>query len=438
MGHSPGWSCTTDGCIGSGKPGPLSARARAKVDAGEAEDRSRRHQHGDQHQNPTNDRHRRHAAGWTLRRLFFERLRPTHRVAPSTASVPARAFQVRLTGGQLGERANALDPDLQIGPQGIQQTHGVTVARGIFRLGRLQAPPCLRQQLLVDDRERLARRLQTCRSVVQLVPDGVLSRLERGSLGVDRLFRLAFLVPMAAGEPGQIDADHRAVSLVVRDRRQVPVVEPHHDLRESRRISGAVEERFAATKGAGSGVDLGPIRVDAAFERRDLRRGDDGQILRRSERRLRRPVHESIQQRPARAFLPLDARHVGVQAGHLELQAKDVLQAAMTGALIEAGQLQHARSQTDVLQMEAQLLVGLVVGRVRAPDLCGDLLPSRARHVARAAGLFGRRPTARVERPPRRKGLAHTDHQRLGTAEVVRTRKRNTPLLVFELEIRKP
>ena len=91
--------------------------------------------------------------------------------------------------------------------------------------------------------------------------------------------------------------------------------------------------------------------------------------------------------------------------------------------------------EPDVLQVEAQLLIGSVVARVRAPYLGGDFLAARPRGVLRARGVLGRRPPARIERSPGGEGLAHAQHQRVRLVERVRARERHAPLLVLGLEV---
>ena len=203
-------------------------------------------------------------------------------------------------------------------------------------------------------------------------------------------------------------------------------------------LARAVEQRLAAAHAAARGDHLGPIRVDAAREPRDVRGRRDRQVLRRSQRRVRRPIHERVQQRAARSLLAFDARHVRVQPGQLELQPQDVLQAAVSGPLVQPGELQDARGEPDVLQVEAQLLIGAVVARVRAPYLGGDFLAARARGVLRARRVLGRRAPARIERSPGGEGLAHAQHQRVRLVERVRARERHAPLLVLGLEIGQP
>ena len=146
----------------------------------------------------------------------------------------------------------------------------------------------------------------------------------------------------------------------------------------------SVEQGLAPAHATCGRDHLGPTRVDAALERRDVDGRRDGQVLGRSERRLRRPIHERVQQGAAGSLLPLDARHVGVQPGQLQLQPQGVLQAAMSRPLVEAGQLQDARGEPDVLEMQVQLLIG-------------------ARSSSRRSAAPGRRlpAGARVRRPAR-------------------------------------
>ncbi len=111
---------------------------------------------------------------------------------------------------------------------------------------------------------------------------------------------------------------------------------------------------------------------------------------------------------------------------------------AVARALIQLRELEDARGESDVLEVKAQLLVGAIVGGVGAADLRGDLLPARARGVARAARVLGRGTPARVQRSPGRERLPHAEHQRLRLIERVGARQRHAPLLVLELGIGQP
>ena len=134
-------------------------------------------------------------------------------------------------------------------------------------------------------------------------------------------------------------------------------------LRKARRPARAVQQRFAPANAARARRQprAGSRRCCVPAPRRPSGRRDR-QILGRPQRRVRRPVHERVQQRPAGSLLAFDPRDVGVDPRQLQLQPEDVLQAAVAGALIEARELEDARGQPDVLEVEAQLLVGAVVG----------------------------------------------------------------------------
>ena len=153
----------------------------------------------------------------------------------------------------------------------------------------------------------------------------------------------------------------------------------------------------AATSGRFASMPFSRAATSAA--------GVTERVLGRSQRRVDRPVHQRVQQRPAGPLLAFDPSHVGVDPGQLQLQPQDVLQ------------LSRAPCADSASRARAPATSGR---RARGAGAAPGRPGSRRRRCAapgrRSPGVVPASRPARCPPPRRRPGRARPASPRRGTS----------------------
>jgi len=104
--------------------------------------------------------------------------------------------------------------------------------------------------------------------VAQVEEGSVACRLERADVAGKSVLLLADSIAMPSVQPGQVDGDHRAVGVVDRRSRLVPVVRADHDARQPRFGFRRIQSGFASFDPDFCRGDFGPALRSSVLPRR--------------------------------------------------------------------------------------------------------------------------------------------------------------------------
>jgi len=150
--------------------------------------------------------------------------------------------------------------------------------------------------------------------VAQVEEGSVACRLERADVAGKSVLLLADSIAMPSVQPGQVDGDHRAVGVVDRRSRLVPVVRADHDARHPGLCSCGIQGGLASLDSESCGGNFGSALrgvLAGRLSELELSRAD---FAGRTQRGVYWTCHQRIQQRLAALQLLGQIRDIAVEA----------------------------------------------------------------------------------------------------------------------------